>query len=190
MSGAKSCYKPRANAKTMVYLPEHNIVSSNVDGVKLYFQLTNADKGVATAAVNEWKAKKDEMDSKKSSRSPRSKGEPVKLPPGARPKKETSPARMRSPRSPAARSPRGGYAMPDDVVGRPASPDASPYRPGSARPPRAASPRTSSRNVASANEPMPEGGVRMPARMSSASGRRPASPSGSASRRSNRLERM
>lgn len=191
MSGAKACYKPRANAKTMVYLPEHNIVSSNVDGVKLYFQLINADKNVSSAAVADWKARKDEMESKKTSRSPRNKGEAVKLPPGARAKKANSPGRMRSPRSPATRSPRGGYAVPTDVAGRPASPSAS-RRVASAR-----SPNRSSGSVQASGNTMPR---RMPTAgnlgnegeplIRTAPSRRPASPSGSASRRSNRLERM
>jgi len=191
MSGAKACYKPRANAKTMVYLPEHNIVSSNIEGVKLYFQLIDADKGVASAAVAEWKSMKDDMDSKKSARSPRSKGEPVKLPPGARAKKVTSPARAQSPRTPVARSPREGRAVPADVVGRPASPSAS-RRGASAR-----SPGRDSGSLQPSGSTMPRrmptaGGLGVAGAPAAAASRRPASPSGGAytGRRPNRLERM
>lgn len=103
MSGAKSCYIPSENAKSMIYLPEHHIVSSKETGVKMYFKLIQADPGTSAKALADWNRKSDAIKLRKESRTPRGKtGGAMALPAAVRKSKVRSPSPARSP----VRSPR------------------------------------------------------------------------------------
>ncbi len=159
MSGAKSCYKPSDSAKSMVYLPDHNIVSSNIEGVRLYFRHIGADRNVIDRAEAEWKSKSRAMEERKSARSPRGKsGGPVELPAAYRKgqavKMEPVYRSPRSPRSsgrPASMTSTANFsAGPSPVVVTPTpSPSYSSFR-GS---PRGNSPRATVAAASSGGSP-------------------------------------